>query len=72
MYFFKQASKAVLVAVISVFPVSAQSRQITITKAADDRMRTIADSFINANEYAVRDGVLLATGTQMPWQMRCR
>jgi len=54
------------------FPVSAQSRQITITKAADGRMRTIADSFINANEYAVRDGVLLATGTQMPWQMRCR
>jgi hypothetical protein len=53
------------------FPVPAQSRQITITKA-DGRMRTIADSFINANEYAVRDGVLLATGTQMPWQMRCR
>jgi|SRR5689334_11015031 hypothetical protein len=54
------------------FPVSAQSRQITITKAGDGRMRTMTDSFINANEYAVRDGVLLATGTQMPWQMRCR
>jgi hypothetical protein len=54
------------------FPVSAQSRQITITKAGDGRMRTIADSFINSNEYAVRDGKLLATGTEMPWQMRCR
>ena len=54
------------------FPVSAQSRQITIAKAADGRMRTIADSFINANEYAIRDGRLLATGAEMPWQMRCR
>ena len=54
------------------FPVTAQSRQITITKAADGRMRTIADSFINSNEYAVRDGKLLATGAEMPWQMRCR
>jgi hypothetical protein len=54
------------------FPVNAQSRQITITKAADGRMRTIADSFINSNEYAVRDGKLLATGADMPWQMRCR
>ena len=32
MYFFKQASKAVLVAVISVFPVSAQSVQIKAVK----------------------------------------
>jgi hypothetical protein len=54
------------------FPVSAQSRQITIARAADGRLRTIADSFINSNEYAIRDGKLLATGTEMPWQMRCR
>jgi hypothetical protein len=53
------------------FPVSAQSRQITIAKAGDGRMRTIADSFISSKEYAVRDGKLLATGTEMPWQMRC-
>jgi hypothetical protein len=52
--------------------VSAQSRQITIARAADGRLRTIADSFINSNEYAIRDGKLLATGTEMPWQMRCR
>jgi hypothetical protein len=54
------------------FPVTAQSRQITLAKSADGRMRTIADSFINSNEYAVRDGKLLATGVDMPWQMRCR
>ena len=54
------------------FPVSAQSRQITIGKSGDGRMRTVADSFINSREYAIRDGKLLATGTEVPWQMRCR
>lgn len=54
------------------FPVSAQSRQMTITKTADGRIRTIADSFINSNAYAIRDGKLLATGAEVPWQMRCR
>jgi hypothetical protein len=54
------------------FPVSAQSRHIIIARAADGRLRTIADSFINTNEYAIRDGRLLATGAEMPWQMRCR
>jgi hypothetical protein len=35
-------------------------------------MRTIADSFMSSKEYAIRDGKLLATGTDVPWQMRCR
>jgi hypothetical protein len=54
------------------FPVNAQSRRITVSRAGDGRMRTIADTFISTNEYAVRDGKRLATGVDMPWQMRCR
>jgi hypothetical protein len=54
------------------FPAAAQSRQITIAKTADGRLRTIADGFISSNAYAIRDGRLLATGADMPWQMRCQ
>src|SRR5262245_11624773 len=54
------------------FPATAQSRPSTIDRAPDGRLRPLADSFINSNEYAVRDGKLLATGADMPWQMRCR
>src|SRR5215475_7969036 len=54
------------------FPASAQSRQITLAKTADGRLRIITDAFITTKEYAIRDGKLLSTGTDMPWQMRCR
>jgi hypothetical protein len=57
---------------VAYFPALAQSRQMTIARSADDRIRTISDGFITTNEFTVRDGILLATGTAAPWHVRCR
>ena len=54
------------------FPAAAQTRQVTLGKSPDGRMRVLADSFVNTNEYAIRDGKFAGTGANTPWQMRCR
>ena len=54
------------------FPAAAQTRQIIIAKSPDGRLRVVSDAFPSTNEYAVRDGKLAASGTDTPWQARCR
>jgi hypothetical protein len=54
------------------FPVSGRTRQITLARSPDGRLRTLSDSFISTNEYAIRDGKFAASGVDTPWQMRCR
>jgi hypothetical protein len=54
------------------FPAAAQTRQLTIAKSPDGRLRVLADTFVNTNEYAIRDGKIADTGVDTPWQSRCR
>ncbi len=54
------------------FLASAQTRQITIAKGPDGRVRATSESLVNSNEFAISDGKFTATGTDTPWQMRCR
>lgn len=54
------------------FPASAQTRQITLARSPDGRVRAIADSLLSSNEFAIWDGRFIATGTETPWQVRCR
>jgi hypothetical protein len=54
------------------FPAAAQTRQLTIAKSPDGRLRVLADAFVNTNEFAVRDGKVGGTGEDTPWQSKCR
>src|SRR5262249_32466516 len=61
------------------FPASAQSRQITLAKTADGRLRIITDALITTNESplpttkasAAGAGRRLSAGPDWPGQMRC-
>ena len=54
------------------FPAAAQTRQLVLARSADGRMRLVSETLASTGEVAVRDGKIASTGTDTPWQVRCR
>jgi len=49
-----------------------QTRQYSLIKGSDGRLRAISNRNVDTNEYTVVDGKLTANGNEMRWQIRCR
>ena len=49
-----------------------QTRQYSMMKGSDGRIRAISNRNVDTNEYSIRDGKFTANGNTPPWQTRCR
>jgi hypothetical protein len=49
-----------------------QTRQYSMIKGGDGRIRSISNRNVDTNEYTIRDGKFTANGNATPWQTRCR
>ena len=49
-----------------------QTRQFSLIKGSDGRIRAISNRNVDTNEYSIRDGKFTANGNTPPWQTRCR
>jgi hypothetical protein len=49
-----------------------QTRQWTLVKGDDGRIRTISNRNVDTDEYAMRDGKLTVNGNTSLWLTRCR
>ena len=59
--------------VIAVHFVSlSQTRQFSLMKGPDGRIRAMSNRNVDTNEYTIKDGKFTANGNDTPWQTRCR
>jgi hypothetical protein len=49
-----------------------QTRQFSLMKGPDGRIRAVSNRNVDTNEYSIRDGKFTANGGTPPWQTRCR
>jgi hypothetical protein len=66
------AKKDGSIEVIITFAAFPQTRQFSLIKGSDGRMRAVSNKDVNTNEYTIKDGKFTANGNTTPWQTRCR
>ena len=49
-----------------------QTRQFSLIKGSDGRIRATSNRNVDTNEYSIKDGKFTANGNPTPWQTRCR
>jgi hypothetical protein len=49
-----------------------QTREFSLIKGRDGRIRATSNRNIDTNEYSIRGGTFAANGNTTPWQTRCR
>lgn len=60
-----------LIEVVADFGKLVGVRKWTMMKGADGRIRTLSNSRIDGTDTTVRDGRLVSSGAETPWQTRC-
>jgi hypothetical protein len=49
-----------------------QTRQFSLVKGSDGRMRAVSNRDVNTNVYSIKRGKFTGNGNITPWQTRCR
>ena len=49
-----------------------QTRQSSVVKGSEGRIRAVSNRNVDTNGYSIRDGKFTANGNDTPWQTRCR
>jgi hypothetical protein len=49
-----------------------QTREFSLIKGKDGRIRATSNRNVDTNEYSIRDGKFSFNGASTPWQTRCR
>ena len=49
-----------------------QTRQFSLMKGSDGRIRALSSRDVNTNQYSIKGGKFTANGNPSPWQTRCR